>query len=99
MRHEGPGPYDESPESDAWIDVVHDAAFQALANLDRKGTFGTDSDRERLVLSIWGDQTDEERLEFARALNPVAVAVRFAGELEAGNRAFEKICAAPEGAG
>lgn len=97
LRHEGPDPYDESPEADAWIDLVHDAAFQALANLDRKGTFGTDSsDRERLVLSVWGDQTDEERLEFAHALNPAAVAQRFARELEAGNRVFEKICATPE---
>lgn len=91
LRDQGPDPYDESPEADAWIDFIHGAAAQGLADLDHEGVFGTDVHRERLVLSLWNDQTDEERLELVRALNPAATAVRFARELEDGNRVFEQI--------
>jgi hypothetical protein len=89
LRETGPDPYDDSPEAEAWIALVYDAAVQGLAGLDREGAFGSDLERARLVLSIWGDQPGEERIAFARALNPPAVAARFARELEEGNRAFE----------
>jgi hypothetical protein len=89
LREAGPDPYEDSSEADAWIALVYDAAVQGLAGLDREGAFGSDLERERLVLSIWGDQPDEERLAFARALNPPAVAARFAHELKEGNLAFK----------
>jgi hypothetical protein len=89
LREAGPDPYDDSPEADAWIALVYDAAVEGLAGLDREGVFGSDLERSRLVLSIWGDQSDEERVAFARSLNPPAVAARFARELEEGNLAFE----------
>jgi Domain of unknown function (DUF4303) len=99
IRDQGPDPYEESPEAEAWIELVFDAAVQALADLDREGTFGPELDRAQLVLSIWGDQPTEERLEYAYALNPASVATRFARELEDGNRAFEKVFPRPGGAG
>ena len=41
------------------------------------------------MLGIWkGDQSDEERLEFASLLNPRAVADRFAREVADRSRAF-----------
>jgi hypothetical protein len=41
------------------------------------------------VIGIWcGDQEDEERVEYVRALNPPGVVERFARELEEGNDAF-----------
>ena len=91
QRAVGPDPYDDSPEADAWFALVHDAAVQGLAELDREGAFGTNLERARLVLSIWGDQSDEERLAFVRSLNSPAIAERFARELEEGNRAFEAL--------
>jgi hypothetical protein len=85
LRAAGPDPYDDSPEADAWYTLVHDAAVQGLAGLDREGAFGSDLERAHLVLSIWGgDQPDEERIDYARALNPPAVSARFARELEEG---------------
>lgn len=89
LREAGPDPYEDSPEANAWFELVYDAAVQGLADLDREGVFGSGIERARLVLSIWGDQPDEERLDFARGLNPPDVTVRFARELEEGNLAFE----------
>lgn len=85
LRAAGPDPYEDSPEAEAWYALVHDAAVQGLADLDREGAFGADLERAHLVLSIWGgDQPDEERIDYARSLNPPSVAARFARELEDG---------------
>jgi len=41
------------------------------------------------VLGIWkGDQSDDERVEFARLLNPHPIVERFAREIAEGTRAF-----------
>jgi len=87
LRNAGADPNDESPEAEAWITLAFEAAAQGLAALDSQGVFGTDLERSRLVLSIWGDQPDEERLSWVRSLNPPRVADRFARELEQGNEA------------
>jgi len=64
---------------------------QALQEMDRQGQFGSGAARERLVLCVWkGDQSLRERHEFARALNPPAVARRFGREMNDGSRAFRE---------
>jgi len=64
---------------------------QALQEMDRQGQFGGGAARERLVLCVWkGDQSLRERHEFARALNPPAVARRFGREMNDGSRAFRE---------
>jgi hypothetical protein len=88
LRQQGPDPYDESPEADAAIALVFEVAVEALRELDRQGVFGSGAERARVVLGIWqGDQSDEERVDFVRKLNPGPVVARFAREVEAGARA------------
>jgi len=89
IRRQGPDPYEDSPESDEAVSMVFDLAVEILRDLDSEGLFGSDFGRSRLVLCVWkGDQSNEERVGYARALNPKAVATRFATELDDGNRAF-----------
>lgn len=97
LRREGPGPYDDTPEADEAISLVFDVAIQALKRLDEEGVFGQGLERAQLVLGIWkGDQSDEERLEFASLLNPRAVADRFAREVADRSRAFFADNAGPD---
>jgi len=92
LRRAGPDPYDDTSESSDAIDLVFDVAVRVLRELDAEGIFGRDVERARLALGIWkGDQSDEERIEFGRMLNPKAVAQRFAREIEAGTEAFFKL--------
>jgi hypothetical protein len=89
LRREGNNPYDDTPDADEAISLVFDVAIQALQQLDREGVFGEGMQRSQLVLGIWkGDQSDDERIEFASVLNPRPVAERFAHELGELNRAF-----------
>ncbi len=89
LRAAGPDPYDDTREAEESVALVFDTAVAALGHLDQEGTFGPDADRNRLVLGVWeGDQSDEERVEVVRKLNPAAVAKHFAHELEAGTEAF-----------
>jgi hypothetical protein len=84
--------FDEHDEADPAIDAVFDVAVQALQEMDHAGLFGVGAERERLVLCVWkGDQSNLERYEFAKALNPPAVARRFGDEMNAGIRAFYKL--------
>ena len=44
------------------------------------------------MLCVWkGDQSNLERHDFAKMLNPPAVAKRFGEEMNEGNRAFYKL--------
>jgi hypothetical protein len=89
LRDAGPDPYDDSPEGDAAVSLVYEVAVEALGALDREGLFGVGADRAALVLGLWsGDQENEERVAFARMLNPPPVAERFARELADGVKAF-----------
>jgi hypothetical protein len=89
LRDAGPDPYEDSPEADETVSLVYAAAVEALSTLDREGVFGSAETRSQMVVGIWsGDQSNEERIEFARALNPPAVVERFARELEEGVSAF-----------
>jgi hypothetical protein len=89
IRKAGPEPYDETQEAEDAVSLVFDVAIEALKQLDHEGAFGSDLERARIVLGIWkGDQSDEERVEFARRLNPKSVVERFAKELADGNEAF-----------
>ena len=84
--------FDESDETDPALAAVFDVAVQALQEMDHDGLFGVGAERERLVLCVWkGDQSNVERYEFAKALNPPAVARRFGEEMNAGLRAFYKL--------
>ena len=49
-------------------------------------------ERERLVLSIWqGDQSNQSRHDFAKALNPPMVTARFGRELNDAARAYDRL--------
>jgi hypothetical protein len=92
LRDDGPDPYDDSPEGEAAVKLVFDSAVAALRELDREGLFGAGAEREALVLGVWyGDQPDEERVKYARLLNPGPVADRFERELAAGDEAFNAL--------
>ena len=92
LRNAGPDPYDDTPEADQAVALVFHTAVEALQQLDRDGAFGRDAEREQLVLGVWkGDQSDEERIEFARQLNPKPVVQRFVRELTAARKAFRAI--------
>ena len=95
LRDAGPDPYDDSPESDAWWTLVYDAAAQGLAELDCEGAFGVELDARASSSASGGDQSDEEKLDFVRSLNPPDVAKRFARELDQENKAFEALSKAP----
>jgi hypothetical protein len=84
--------FDEGDEPDPAIAEVIAIAVQVLQEMDKEGLFGAGAERERLVLCVWkGDQSNMERYEFAKALNPPAVATRFGEELNEGNRAFYRV--------
>lgn len=88
----GPDLADETQEGVDATALVFEVAIEVLQHLDREHTFGSALERARLVLGIWkGDQSDEERVEFARLLNPKSTAARFAKELEAGAEAFSEL--------
>ncbi|MCK9684524.1 DUF4303 domain-containing protein [Scleromatobacter humisilvae] len=83
---------DEGETLDTLVDEVFEIAVEALQDLDEEGLFGSGPERERLVLCVWkADQSNLERYDFARMLNPPAVARRFGEEMNAGNQAFYKL--------
>jgi hypothetical protein len=85
----GPDPYDESPEAEAAVSLVFEVAAEVLVQLDRRATFGADPGRFRIVLGIWTtDQSDEEKVQLVRPLNPVVVAARYERELQEALAAF-----------
>ncbi|MCP3927396.1 MAG: DUF4303 domain-containing protein [Desulfobacterales bacterium] len=50
---------------------IENAFLNALKRLDAKGVFGKDELRKKVVVNLLkGDQSYEERLEFAKKLNP-----------------------------
>jgi Domain of unknown function (DUF4303) len=96
LCREGPEPSDDTPEADEAIALIFDVAIQALRQLDAEGVFGAGVERAQLVLGIWkGDQSDEERIEFASLLNPRPVAERFAREIAEQSRVFFAAAAGP----
>jgi hypothetical protein len=96
LRRAGPDPCGDTPEADDANAMIFDVAIQALRQLDADGVFGQGHERAQLVLGIWkGDQSDEERIEFASLLNPRAVAERFAREIAECSRAFVAMGAGP----
>ena len=82
----------EDEARDPAVDAVFAIVVQVLQEMDGEGLFGSGAERERLVLCLWkGDQSNVERYEFARLLNPPAVARRFGEEMNAGTRAFYRL--------
>jgi len=79
-------------EDDQSADTVFDLCLAVLQQLDGEGVFGTGAQRDALVLALlMGDQSDEDRIAWARRLNPPPVADRLAGELQAGYDAFKTL--------
>ena len=77
---------DDEDFDDEWVDPevveVFQVLFQVLRELDQEGLFGTGTERERLVVSIWeGDQSNRDRYDNAKALNPPSVTRRFGEEM------------------
>ena len=92
LRTSGPDPYECSAESEEAITLVFETAVDVLKQLDGENVFGTEFERSRLVLGIWmGDQSNEDRIAFARRLNPKHIANRFAKELEEGYQACTQL--------
>lgn len=85
--------FDEEAElQDPEVAEVFQVIVQVLRELDQEGAFGTGAERERVVLSVWeGDQSNMSRYEYAKRLNPAAVARRFGEEMNAGLRAFYQV--------
>lgn len=80
-----PDPY-EADHADR-VDGAFEVFVGVLRALDAEGLFGPD--RDRIVSCIWlGDQSNEDRVDYARRLNPREVAERFEDELEEGVEAF-----------
>jgi hypothetical protein len=78
---------DYVPESEAILELC----TRVLREADGDGIFGTGKEREGLTLNLlMGDQSDEERVRYARQLNSRAVAGRCKREVEAGTAAFFK---------
>ena len=83
---------DEGETLDTLVDEVFEIAVEALQDMDEEGLFGNGAERERLVLCVWkADQSHLERYDFAKMLNPSAIAKRFGDEMNEGNRAFYKL--------
>lgn len=84
-------------QGDPDIDEVFRVIQQALKELDLEGVFGHGPERHRLVLSIWeGDQSDEARYAFAKALNPPTVVARFGREMNDGAQAYDRLFHGPQ---
>jgi WD40 repeat protein len=62
---------------DAEIDARFEACFRALTLLDAEGFFGQGAERDQVIVTVLqGDQSDRNRLENARRLNPPAAVTR-----------------------
>ena len=82
-----PDPY-ASGTGDDRVSGALQVFVETLRTLDAEGCFG--ADREGMILSVWmGDQSDEDRLAFARRLNSAEHVDRFEAEMEAALEAFE----------
>lgn len=77
---------------DPEVDEVFRVIQHVLKELDLEGLFGHGPQRHRLVLSIWqGDQSNQSRHAFAKALNPPSVVERFGREMNDGAHAYDRL--------
>lgn len=77
---------------DPELDEVFRVIQHVLKELDLEGLFGHGPERHRLVLSIWqGDQSNQSRHAFAKALNPPSVVARFGREMNDGAHAYDRL--------
>jgi hypothetical protein len=73
-------------------DAVFAVCREVLRQMDAEGRFGTGSDREAITINLlMGDQSDEERLEWARELNPPAVVERLEREFADAVRVYTRV--------
>jgi hypothetical protein len=62
-----------------------------LKELDREGLFGIGAARELVIIVLlWGDQSDEDRLKYASQLNSESACKRFADEMHAAIEEFNR---------
>ena len=72
---------DDYEAFDAIVESAHQAICVAMQSLDARGVFGRGDARP--LLNLWkGDQSDEELLALAAALNPPEAVAKFRAELE-----------------
>jgi hypothetical protein len=73
-------PTEESwQEFNSFVDRFIDVCITVLKQLDDEGVFGEGEQRSSIVLNIlMGDQSDEERMKYAKLLNPSSVYNHFA---------------------
>lgn len=92
IRDTMPDPYGDHPDAEEATLEVFDVATQVLQKLEAERLFGGGRDRNRLVVGIWmGDQSHEDRIDFATPLNPRPVINRFRREMAEGLDAFKKL--------
>jgi hypothetical protein len=83
---------EELERGDPAVDEMFRVIQHVLKELDLEGLFGHGPERHRLVLSVWqGDQSNESRYAFAKALNPPSVAARFGREMNDGAHAYDRL--------
>src|SRR5690606_30123807 len=76
-----PDPYSRRTDQALRVDGALATFVDVLRSLDAEGTFGPK--RSGLVLCVWmGDQSNEDRIDYAARLNPKAIARRFEEDLE-----------------
>ena len=92
LRTRGPDPYDYTVEAEEAIALVFDVSVDVLQQLDSENIFGGDLERSKLALGIWmGDQSDEDRIAYARRLNPSSIVQQFSKELAEGYDEFTRL--------
>jgi hypothetical protein len=75
---------EDDSEAEIFVEQVVTAFLSALRQLDSEGLVGTPGQRSSLVLNLlMGDQSDEDRLQFAALVNPPDVVSSFASDLAA----------------
>ena len=66
-------------EFNSFVEQFIGVCISVLKQLDQEGVFGEGEQRNSIVLNIlMGDQSDEERIKYAKLLNPSSVYNRFA---------------------
>lgn len=73
-------------------DQFLDTCFLVLRQLDRAGCFGSGSARDRVLLNFsMGDQSEEEYIHYASAVNPNHIVERYKSELLAATEIGKRV--------
>lgn len=78
-------------EAEAHISGLRETCARVLADLDAEGMFGNGAAREEVVVILMeSDQSNDERIAWAKRLNPENVSKRFEAELVTAQSVWER---------